>query len=79
MERESNLKEVCMNGMALLGIVLIAYAGFCVFAALKKPPAIWEMGKIKLFRKFLGETGTVVMFLVIGAVALGFGIWLLVR
>ena len=68
-----------MNGWALLGIVLILYAAFVVFAAVKRPPAIWDMAKIKLFRKLLGDKGTVVMFFVFGAVALGFGVWLLVR
>ena len=68
-----------MNGLALLGLFLILYAIVVVVLAVKKPQSIWEMGKIKLFRKALGETGTVIMFYVIAAIALGFGIWLLVR
>jgi hypothetical protein len=68
-----------MNGLALLGLLLIIYAGVVVFMAAKKPPTIWDMGKIKFFRKILGEKGTVVLFYVIAAVAAGFGIWLLVK
>lgn len=68
-----------MNGLALLGIVLLAYALFVVYAAFRKPAAVWEMSKIKLFRNKLGEKGTVVLFLVFAAVATGFGIWLLVK
>lgn len=68
-----------MNGLALLGLLLVLYAALVVFLALKKPASIWEMGKIKLFRKALGEKGTTIMFFVFAAVALGFGIWLLVR
>jgi hypothetical protein len=32
-----------------------------------------------MFIKLLGDKGTVIMFYIIAAVALGFGIWLLVR
>ena len=68
-----------MNGLALLGLFLILYAIVVVVLAAKKPTSIWEMGKVKWFRKALGETGTVILFYVIASVALGFGIWLLVR
>jgi len=67
------------NGWALLGIVLIAYAAFVVWIALKKPPKLWDMAKIQLFRKWLGEKGTMIMFFFIAAVCVGIGIWLLVR
>ena len=66
-----------MNGLALLGILLIAYAVLVVWIAVKKPPKIWQMAKIKLFIKALGEKGTVIFFYVFAAVALGFGIWLM--
>jgi hypothetical protein len=68
-----------MNGLALLGLFLILYAVVVVVLAIKKPKSIWEMGKIKFFIKLLGDKGTMVLFFVIAAVALGFGIWLLVR
>jgi len=68
-----------MNGLALLGLFLILYAIVVVVLAIKKPKSIWEMGKIKAFIKVLGEKGTVIFFYVFAAIALGFGIWLLVR
>ena len=68
-----------VNWLALLGIALVAYAAFVIYVALKKPPKIWDMAKIRLFRKALGEKGTVIMFWVFAAISLGFGIWLLVR
>ncbi len=68
-----------MNGLALLGILLIIYAVVVVVLAIKKPKSIWEMGKIKMFIKLLGDRGTVIFFYVFAAIALGFGIWLLVR
>ena len=68
-----------MNGLALLGLLLILYAVVVVVLAIKKPKSIWEMGKIQFFRKAFGESGTVIFFYIIAAIALGFGIWLLVR
>lgn len=68
-----------MNGLALLGLVLVIYAVFVFFIAAKKPKSIWEMKKIQMFINSLGEKGTVIFFYIWGAIALGFGIWLLVR
>ncbi|MBN1685043.1 MAG: hypothetical protein JW852_00230 [Spirochaetales bacterium] len=68
-----------MNGLALLGLLLILYAVVVVVLAVKKPKPIWEMGKIQMFIKLLGDRGTVILFYVLAAIALGFGIWLLVR
>ena len=69
-----------MNGLALLGLFLILYGIFVVVLALtKKPAAIWNMSKIQGFVKVLGNTGTLVFFLVWAAAAFGVGIWLLVR
>ncbi len=66
-----------MNGWGLLGLILIFYAAVIVYITAKKPEKIWDMPKIKLFRKVLGEKGTVIFFYLFAAVALGFGIWLL--
>ena len=68
-----------MNGLALLGLFLILYAVVVVILAVKKPKSIWEMGKIQWFIKLLGDKGTVIFFYIFAAIALGFGIWLLVR
>lgn len=66
-----------MDGWALLGLLLIAYAAFVVYLNIKKPEKIWDMAKIRMFRKLLGEQGTVIFFYIFAAIALGFGIWLL--
>lgn len=68
-----------MNGLALLGILLIVYAAAVVYITFKKPEAIWNMSKIKLFRKILGDKGTEIFFYLIAAAALVIGIWLMVR
>ncbi len=68
-----------MNGLALLGIVLIVYSAAVFYITFKKPEAIWNMSKIKLFRKFLGEKGTEIFFYLFAVAALGIGIWLMVR
>lgn len=66
-----------MNGMALLGIILILYAVLVVWIAVKKPPKIWEMAKIRAFVKVLGEKGTVIFFYVWAGIALVGGIYCL--
>lgn len=68
-----------MNGWALLGILLLLYAGFVLVVGIKKPMGLWEMKKIQLFRKILGEKGTQILFFVFAAIACGFGIWLLIQ
>jgi hypothetical protein len=68
-----------MDGLALLGLILIAYAVAVVYLTLKKPEQIWNMGKIRMFRKILGEKGTDIFFYIFSVAAAAFGIWLLVR
>lgn len=68
-----------MNGLASLGLILILYAAAVFAITVKKPASIWEMKKVLVSRKAIGEKGTVVLFFIIGAVAAGFGVWLLVR
>lgn len=67
-----------MNWLALLGLLLIIYAAVVVWIAAKKPEKLWDMAKIRAFRKVLGDKGTVIFFYIFAAVSLGFGIWLLV-
>jgi hypothetical protein len=68
-----------MNGLALLGIVLIFYALAVLAIAIKKPKTIWEMKKIQMFIKYLGEEGTVYFFYFWSLLAAGIGIWLLIK
>lgn len=66
-----------MDGLALLGLILLVYAGAVVYITLKKPEGIWNMAKIKMFRKILGEKGTEIFFYLFALVSVGVGIWLL--
>ena len=68
-----------MNGLALLGIFLIIYAVAVVYIAAKKPEAIWNMAKIRMFRKILGDRGTVIFFYIFAIASAGVGIWLMVK
>lgn len=68
-----------MNGWALLGLFLILYSVSVFFITLKKPEGIWNMAKIRFFRKVLGEKGTVLSFYIIAAIVAVIGIWLLLR
>ncbi|OHW63273.1 hypothetical protein EUAN_01370 [Andreesenia angusta] len=66
-----------MNVRAFIGVLLLFYGALVVFLTLNKPKVIWNMKKIKLFEKLLGERGTVVFFYVFAAVSIAAGIWLL--
>ncbi|MDD5602658.1 MAG: hypothetical protein PHG48_01065 [Eubacteriales bacterium] len=66
-----------MNGWALLGLILVAYGVFVAYVAYKKPVKIWDMAKIRLFRKMLGENGTRILFYIIAAVCVIIGITLI--
>lgn len=68
-----------MNGMALLGILAIVYAAFVVYVAAKKLAKIWDMAKIRRFRKVLGENGTVIFFYIWAILFVALGIWLFTK
>lgn len=68
-----------MDGLALIGLILLVYAGAVVYITLKKPEAIWNMAKIRVFRKLLGDRGTEIFFYLFALVSAGFGLWLLVN
>lgn len=63
-----------MNLFPLLGLVLLAYAAFVIWIAIKKPEKVWKMGKIQAFVKVLGEKGTVIFFYVWAAIAAVVGV-----
>lgn len=67
-----------MNWNALWGTLLAVYGLLVWFIAFKKPTSMWEMAKIKGFRKVLGDKGTVIFFYIWGAIAVGFAIWFFV-
>lgn len=58
-----------------LGLLAFVYAAFVVYIALKQPPKLWEMAKIRGFRKVLGEKGTVIFFYIFAVIVVGLGIW----
>ena len=68
-----------MNWLALLGVLLVAYAVFVFYVSVKKPEKVWEMGKVRGFRKALGDAGTVILFIVFGLAMGGLGIWLILK
>lgn len=68
-----------MNGLALLGILAFIYAVLVFFIAFKKPDKIWNMAKINLLKKLLGEKGTVIFFYIWGILAVILGVWLLTK
>lgn len=68
-----------MKGIALLGILLILYSAAVIGLTIKKPKNIWDMPKIRFFRRILGEKGTDVFFVLFALVVGGIGIWLMIK
>ena len=64
--------------MVYLGWFLVAYGVLVLHAAFARPQWIWNTGKVQGFVKLLGERGTVIFFIVIGAAALAGGVAILV-
>ena len=64
--------------MKLWGIISILYAVFVVVIAVMKPEKIWNMKKIEMFKKVLGDKGTEIFFYIWALGFLFLGIWLLV-
>lgn len=60
----------------LLAVLVWAYAGFVVYVAATRVPAIWNMKKIEMFKKLLGEKGTVIFFYIWSVAFTALGIWL---
>ena len=60
--------------MQILSIVLIVYGSLCVLIAALRPPFIMNMKKMQIFQKYLGKTGTLLLILGIGIIAIVIGI-----
>ena len=65
--------------MQILGILAVIYAVLVVVIAVLKPEKIWNMKKIELFKKVLGDRGTEIFFYIwaVGFVILG--VWLFTK
>ena len=68
-----------MEGLVILGIILIIYAILCIALVITKPEAVWKLGKFKMFVKVLGAKGTDIFITVWGLIVGGIGIYLLIR
>jgi len=62
--------------MKIWAILAIIYAALVVVIAVVKPAPIWNMKKIELFKKFLGEKGTEIFFYIWAFLFLALGVWL---
>ena len=68
-----------MDGSLILGLALVLWGLATLITALVKPRAIWRTWKIQGFVQLLTETGAVILFLVLGTLAVAGGIFVLVR
>lgn len=66
-----------MNYYPLLALLCFAYLGLCLWIAIKKPAKIWNMGKLEVMKKLLGEKGTQIFIIVFGVIFGGVGVWLM--
>ncbi len=65
--------------MKIWGILAILYAAMVVVIAVLKPEKIWNMKKIEMFKKLLGDKGTEIFFYIWALIFLVLGVWLLAR
>lgn len=65
--------------MKIWGILSILYAGLVVVIAVLKPVQIWNMKKIELFKKVLGDKGTEIFFYIWALIFLVLGVWLFTK
>ncbi|WP_422486466.1 hypothetical protein [Gudongella sp. DL1XJH-153] len=65
--------------MIVWGILAVVYAAAVVVIAVVKPEKIWNMKKIELFKKVLGDRGTEIFFYIWALIFLVLGIWLITR
>lgn len=65
--------------MKLWAILAILYAAVVVVIAVLKPDKIWNMKKIEMFKKVLGDKGTEIFFYIWALIFLVLGVWLLTR
>ena len=65
--------------MNICGILAVLYSATVVIVAVIKPEKIWNMKKIELFKKVLGDRGTEIFFYFIALIFLVLGIWLIVK
>ena len=67
-----------MDGITILGIFLVLWGIGTALVAIFKPKGIWKIGKIQGFVQLLGDTGTMILFLVMATIAIVGGVLILV-
>ena len=65
--------------MQIWGILAVIYSVAVVVIAVVKPAKIWNMKKIELFKKVLGDRGTEIFFYIWAVIFLVLGIWLFTK
>lgn len=68
-----------MDGLIIIAILLILWGLATMAVAIFKPKVVWDNPKTSGFKTLLGDAGTMIFFLVVGVVAAGAGIFLLLR
>lgn len=63
-----------MDILTGLAIFLILWGAACIYVALGKPKWVWNTGKLRGFVELIGEKGTTIFLIVVGAIAILGGI-----
>jgi hypothetical protein len=61
-----------------LGIFLIIWGILALIIGILRPAKLWKIGKIQGFVQLLGDTGTQILFSIMGVIAIVGGILILV-
>ena len=65
--------------MKIWGLLAVIYAVVVVVIAVLKPKKIWNIKKIEMFKKVLGDRGTEIFFYIWALLFLFLGIWLFTK
>ena len=59
----------------LIDIVLMLGGLFVLYGVVFKPGIFWERGRIQRTRNIIGDRNTAIMYVVVGVIMFGVGVW----
>jgi uncharacterized membrane protein len=67
-----------MDGLTIIAVLLSLWGLATMAVAIFQPGFVWNNPKTSGFKSLLGDTGTVIFFIVVGLIATGAGVLILV-
>lgn len=62
-------------GASLIDIILMLGGLYVLYGVTAKPAIFWERGRILRTRQIIGDRNTIIMYLIVGLVMMGVGVW----